>query len=266
MIFETDKYNILKKKIDSMNEKRIFKEKLSIDETQLNIVTDIGNNNLKQYIIKNRNDLKKYISTHPNFLKSLKPVPQGKNSPRIAKLMIEASKLANVGPMATIAGTIAEISIDYLIDQGSSYSIIDNGGDISFINKVDKKKVICGIYAGKSPLSGKIAFKFKNFDYPIGICSSSGSVGFSLSYGRSDCVTIIAKRSSIADALSTAIANNVNGITDDDAVEKGLLAADKFKEEFIGGLIIVGEAIGTIGKLPKIIENPSFKKNYLDPS
>jgi len=236
-----------------MNDNKIFKEKLSIDETQINLVTDIKNNNLKKDIIKNRNELKSYIAKNPKFVNSLKPI-EGNNSPRIARLMIEASKIANVGPMAAIAGTIAEISVDYLMDQGSKYSIVDNGGDISFINKKNKKKVVCGIYAGESPLSGKIAFEFKNYKYPIGICSSSGTVGFSLSYGRSDCVTIIAEKSSIADGLATAIANNVNGKTDNDAVERGLLTADKFKDHFIGGLIIVGESIGTIGKLPKIIE------------
>lgn len=236
-----------------MKDNKIFNEKLSIDETKINLVTDIENNSLKKYIIKNRNELKTYISKNPNFAKSLKPVEEN-NSPKIAKLMIKASKIGNVGPMAAIAGTIAEISINYLIEQGSEYSIIDNGGDISFINKKNKKNVICGIYAGESPLSGKIALKFKNYKYPMGICSSSGSVGFSLSYGRSDCVTIIAKKSSIADALATAIANDVNGKTDNAAVEKGLLTADKFREHFIGGLIIVGESIGTIGKLPKIIE------------
>lgn len=251
-----------------MKDNKIFKEKLSIDETQLNLVTDIENNNLNEFITKNRNELKKYILNHPNFLKSLKPVPEGKNSPKIAKIMIEASKISNVGPMAAIAGSISEISMNFLVKKGSNYSIVDNGGDIAFINKKKNKKVICGIYAGKSPLSGKIAFEFNNYKYPIGICSSSGTVGFSLSYGRSDCVTIIAKKSSIADSLATAIGNDVNGKTDNEAVERGLLTADKFKEYFIGGLIIVGEAIGTIGKLPKIVENKDeaifndFKDKY----
>ncbi|MDR2967881.1 MAG: UPF0280 family protein [Methanobacteriaceae archaeon] len=237
-----------------MNHDKIFKKKISIDETQINLITDIEKNCLKKHIIKNRNELKAYISNNPNFITSLKPVEEN-NSPKIVKLMIEASKIANVGPMATIAGTIAEISIDYLAYQGSTYSIVDNGGDIAFINKNNKNKVMCGIYAGESPLSGKIAFEFKNYKHPMGICSSSGTVGFSLSYGRSDCVTIIAKKSSIADGLATAIANDVNGKIDSDAVERGLLTAEKFKKHFIGGLIIVGENIGTIGKLPKIIEN-----------
>ena len=246
-----------------MKDNKIFKESLSIDETNIKFLTDIENNNLRDFIFENRNKLKKYILTHPSFLKSLSPVHGEKNLPKIVKLMIEASEICNVGPMAAIAGTISEISIDYLIDLGSKYSIVDNGGDISFINKINKKKVICGIYAGKSPLSGKIAFEFKNYKYPIGLCSSSGTVGFSLSYGRSDCVTIIAKKTSIADSLATAIANEVNGKTDNDAVERGLLAADKFRKHFIGGLIIVGEAIGTIGKLPKIIETHDFDVNHL---
>jgi len=244
-----------------MKENKIFNEKLSIDETQINIVTDIENHKLKEFIIKNRNELKKYIQTHPTFLKSLKPVNEEVETPSLAKLMIKASKIANVGPMAAIAGSISEISVDYFVRQNSKFSIVDNGGDISFINKKNNEKVICGIYAGKSPLNGKLALEFKNYPYPMGICSSSGTVGFSLSYGRSDCVSIIAEKSSVADAIATAVANEVNGKTDEDAVENGLLAAENFKKNFIGALIIVGESIGTIGKLPKIIENPNLE-NY----
>ena len=239
-----------------MNDNKIFKEKLSINETQINLHTDIKKNNLKEFIIQNRFELIKYIETHPSFLKSLKPVSEEVNSPKLVELMINASKIANVGPMAAVAGAISEISLGYLESHGSKYSIVDNGGDVSFINKMSRKKVICGIYPGESQLNGKLALEFKNYKYPIGICSSSGTVGYSLSYGRADCVSIIAKKSSIADALATAIANEVNGKTDQKAVENGLTAADKFKNNFIGALIIVGETIGTLGKLPKIIENP----------
>ncbi|RBQ22763.1 hypothetical protein ALNOE001_15490 [Candidatus Methanobinarius endosymbioticus] len=96
--------------------------------------------------------------------------------------------------------------------------------------------------------------EFKPKSQSIGVCTSSGSVGYSISYGRSDCVTVIAKEASVADGLATSIGNKVNGKLDSDAVENGIVYAKKFKNHFIGALIIVGESIGTIGKLPKIVE------------
>lgn len=283
----------------------IFKRKLRVEETNLNVLSDIDinsnfnnfnndnssddnkdnngdkennnyyikKNNLYEFILNQRNQIKKYMVNNPFFAKTLKPykIDNSKNAleiPKAIELMVNGSKIANVGPTATLAGTIAELSIDYLIKNGSNYSIIDNGGDIAFLNNYNKEKIVFGIYAGNSPLSGKIGFefKFKKKDQKLGVCSSSASVGYSISYGRSDCVTIIANQASIADGLATSIANDVNGKKDEDAVENGLNTAEQYKKNFIGALIIVGETIGTIGKLPKIIEtqNTGINKDFED--
>ena len=294
-----------------MNDIKIFKRELSIEETNLNILSDVDinsnfdnnninsnsndnsnnnkiinkkvnddynknynkGNNLDEFIINQRNQIKEYMVNNPLFAKTMKPykIKNSENTseiPKVIKLMINGSKIANVGPTATLAGTIAELSLDYLIKNGSNYSIIDNGGDIAFLNNYNKEKIVFGIYAGNSPLSGKIGFefKFKKKDQKFGACSSSASVGYSISYGRSDCVTIIANQASLADGLATSIANNVNGKKDEDAVENGLNAAEQYKENFIGALIIVGETVGTIGKLPKIIEtqNIGINKDFED--
>ncbi|WP_297898374.1 UPF0280 family protein [uncultured Methanobrevibacter sp.] len=251
-------------------DKSIFKKKISIEETKMNVVSDIDseNVNLNNFIVTQRNILKKYIANNPLFFKTLRPYkPKNQDissNPKIIRKMIEGSKIANVGPTATLAGTIAELSLDYLTKNNSNYSILENGGDIAFLNNYPEKKVIFGIYAGESPLSGEIGFefKYKSKNEKMGICTSSGSVGYSISYGRSDCVTVISKNACIADGLATSIGNNVNGVLDQDAVENGLSAAEEFREHFIGALIIVGESIGTIGKLPKIVEtNNEFISN-----
>jgi len=263
-----------------MKEMDLFKRKLNIEETKLNIVSDInintsfndnknGNfikrnyakNKLDDFITYQRNELKDYIINNPLFAKTLTPYNSNKSEstnliPKIVNLMINSSNIANVGPTATIAGTIAELSLEYLMEQGSKYAIVENGGDIAFLNDYSDKKIICGIYAGKSPLTGKIGleFKSKKKNCPLGVCSSSASVGYSISYGRSDCVTIIANQASVADGLATSIGNKVNGKLDSDAIENGLTTAEEFREHFIGALIIVKESFGTIGKLPKIVE------------
>lgn len=173
--------------------------------------------------------------------------------------MIFASEIANVGPMATVAGTIAELSRNYLINKGSKHTIVNNGGDISFITN---KKVICGIYAGKSQLSGKIAMEFKN--RKLGVCSSSGTVGYSFSYGKADCVSVISENTAIADGLATGIANKVKGKTEEIAINKGLSYCEEFKENYEGVLIILGDKIGTIGKIPKIINIQNWNLNNFE--
>lgn len=252
-----------------MNNQKNFTEMISIGETKMNVISDIDIEKLKLngFIRQQRNELKDYINQNPLFAKTLTPYKikskqtnkQNETNkpiiPEIVKKMINGSNIADVGPSATLAGTIVELSLNYLIKNGSKYSILDNGGDIGLLNNNLDKKVIFGIYAGNSPLSGKIGMEFKpKKNQALGVCTSSGSVGYSISYGRSDCVTVISNQASIADGLATSIGNKINGKLDSDAVKNGLAFAEEFKDHFIGALIIVGESLGTIGKLPKIVE------------
>jgi ApbE superfamily uncharacterized protein (UPF0280 family) len=230
-----------------------FKFKIDIEETKINLITDIYPQNLEDYIITIRNDIKNYMNSHPLFRGSYEPIIADENAPLIIKKMCEASQIANVGPTAALAGAISEFSRDFLIENGSKYSIVDNGGDISLIND---KEVICGIYAGNSSLSGQIGFKFKK-GQKLGVCSSSATVGFSASFGKSDIVSIISKNTIYADCLATSIGNKVIGKSDEKAVENALNYAENFTNYFQGGLIILNDTVGTIGDLPEIISlNP----------
>jgi ApbE superfamily uncharacterized protein (UPF0280 family) len=228
----------------------MFKISFDLQETKLNIVSDIDPVFLKEFIISKRNELESYISTNYNFLNSHVPLDIESES-EIIKTMVEAAKIANVGPMAAVAGTISELTLNELQKKGSKFSIVDNGGDIAFINQ--NKDVLCGIYSGNSLLSAELGFKFKPQKSSIGLCTSSGTVGYSFSYGRADSVSVIASNASVADTIATAIANNVTGKKDNEAVENGLNTALKFEEHFIGVLIILGDLIATIGKLPELI-------------
>lgn len=215
------------------------------------MITDIVNHNLYSFIISQRTKLKNYIYRNPYFLISFEPVSIDDSSPKIVKLMAKASRKAGVGPMASVAGTISQLSLEYLIRKGSRQSIVDNGGDISLINK--RKKVIVGLYAGDSPFSGKIGFKIKKNKKPLGICTSSGTVGHSISFGRADAVTVFAENASVADAIATSIGNYATGKKDDEALQNALDRADDLKEHFKGVLIIVGEHAGVVGKIPKLV-------------
>ncbi len=155
-------------------------EEIDIDQTHIRLKSDLDNINLKRYILRIRSELKRYISLNRDFLLSLEPLKYNEeNLPDIVFKMYESSAKADVGPMACVAGTISEMSLDYLIDNGSDFSIVENGGDIALIND---REVLCGIYSNNNVLGNNIAFQIKARKYPLGICTSSGKIGHSISF------------------------------------------------------------------------------------
>lgn len=226
------------------------KEIISIEETHITLKTDLQEHDLYYFILSQRQELKNYILRHKDFLLSFEPVII-EEAPLIVKMMSRAGRKAETGPMAAVAGTIAQLSMGYLLNNGAKNAIVDNGGDVALKTKKD---VVMGLYAGDSSLSGRLGFKIKHEKTPMGVCTSSGTVGHSVSFGRADSVTVFAKEASIADALATAIANDVKGNLDSDAVSNGLTRAEDFREYMRGVLVVVGESAGLVGKIPQLIK------------
>ena len=192
-------------------------------------------------VLKYRSQLEGYIKRNPDFLKSLEPIPMPQYAPEIVKQMVQAGQECGVGPMAAVAGAIAEYVGRELLTF-SPEVIVENGGDIYL--KILKKRTV-GIYAGESPLTGKLGLEISAKDTPLGVCTSSGTVGHSLSYGNADAVVVTAKSATLADAAATAIGNRVSGAKDiNGAIEYG---------QGIGNLkgivIIVGENMGVWGEV-----------------
>jgi len=181
-------------------------------------------------ILKHREALEKYISRHPEFLKALEPVALEKDAPLIVRDMIEFSRTAGVGPMASVAGAIAEyVGKDLL--EFSSEIIVENGGDI-FI-KTSKKRLV-GVYAGGSAFTKQIALEILPEKTPLGICTSSGTVGPSLSFGRADAAIVVAQSAILADAAATTVGNAVNEESD---IPKALEIAQKIP--CVRGVIVI---------------------------
>jgi ApbE superfamily uncharacterized protein (UPF0280 family) len=201
--------------------------------------------NLKEIAVKtikkHRQPLEKYIVSHPLFLHSLEPYAVEDDAPAIVKNMSNAARIAGVGPMAAVAGAIAEaVGRDLLTH--SSEVIVENGGDI-FVKSF--KKRLIGIYAGNSPFTGKIALEIEAEDTPLGICTSSGTVGPSLSLGVADAVITLAPSAALADAAATAIGNRIMAAADiDSEIEQG-----DNKYGLIGLVIIKDDRIGLWGKV-----------------
>jgi len=178
-------------------------------ETDLLILADKDlSGPAKEAIGKYRAQIEDFIKINPAFKESLKPIevkpPPGGLHP-IIKNMLDASKLAGVGPMAAVAGAMAEFVGKDLLKH-SKEVIVENGGDI-FLKSGSKRSF--GIFAGKSPLTGKLTFEIISSQTPLGICTSSGTVGHSLSFGKADAVVIISGNTSLADAAATAACNLV---------------------------------------------------------
>lgn len=192
-------------------------------------------------VTKYREMLEGYIRRYPIFLTSLQPLPVDDNAPRIVKAMSEAASKAGVGPMASVAGAIAEFVGTELL-AFSPEVIIENGGDI-YMKSLRKRLV--GIYAGQSPLTGKIGLEIAGTDTPIGICTSSGTVGHSLSFGKADAAVVLSKSAILADAAATAIGNLIKQPTD---IPNGIELA-KSIEGVLGVIIIKGEHTGLWGKV-----------------
>jgi len=191
-----------------------------------------------------RNQLETYIRERPEFLESLRPVAPDPLAPKMVKEMVEASAALGVGPMACVAGAVAEF-IGRDIDPRSDEYIIENGGDI-FLRTRRERKVL--VYAKDSPYSERIGLKLKPSVRPYGICTSSATVGPSLSFGRADAVCVIGRSSLFADGLATRLGNIVHK-------EDDIAAALEEGSTFPGVtaiLIILGKKLGAWGDVDLI--------------
>ena len=234
---------------------------IDLDETHIRLTSDVSDHDLKRYIFTIRRQLKAHILKNPEFGMALSPLemPDG-NLPDIVFRMYESSALADVGPMACVAGTISEMSLEYLIEKGSGYSIVENGGDIAIVND---RKVLCGIYSNNETLGNNIAFEIRPRSKPLGVCTSSARIGHSISFGDAESVTVIGRSASVCDGLATGIANEAAGDTGEDKVSNALEYAEGFREFFDGVLVICAGNVGTVGRLPRIVETHSFDANML---
>jgi len=213
-----------------------------IKETDLLIFADnLLKDETENSVLHYRHQLEDYILKFPHFLDSLIPLPLDECSPPIIKEMMHAALLAQVGPMASVAGAIAEFVGKDLLKH-TTQILVENGGDIFMKIAND---LIIGIYAGDSPLSNKLGLKIAPDTTPLGVCTSSGTVGHSLSFGKSDAVTIIAQSTLLADAAATSIGNLVKDKKD---IEAGLERAKSIRG-INGALIIADDQFGAWGNV-----------------
>ena len=232
-----------------MKTKNLFKQAFQFKETNCTIIADDESaiNTATSSIRHHRKQLEKYIQDNPKFLYSLQPVPVIKG-PRIIRLMAEASEKANVGPMAAVAGVLADLAVEDMALAGSEVAVVENGGEVSAISN---QPIDIALSAGDSPLSKQIGFRLEKF--PIGVATSSGLFSHALSFGEAEAVTVFAVNAGVADAVATAVGNLIKGDDFRGAVERGIKEALGI-EGVRGVFILYRGIVGKAGKVPQLIK------------
>ena len=194
--------------------------------------------------------LEAYIKKHPRFLFSLAPVPV-EDGPKVARLMAKATKNVYVGPMAAVAGVLADLAVQDMINSGCKVAVVENGGEVY---AVSNQPIDIAFAAGEEPLSKEMGFRLKQF--PIGVATSSGQFSHAFSFGDAEAVTIFAVEAGVADAAATAVANLITGDNVQGVIRQGIdraLGIDGVQGVFILYRGVVGKA----GQVPELIKvNP----------
>ena len=208
----------------------------------------------KDAIFEARQVIERFIAADPLFRDTLEPYDEPSDAHPLIVRMCHAARAAGVGPMAAVAGAIAEFSVRAMQEQGSDHAVVDNGGDIALLLAEETN---VGIYTLNPKFHG-LGLRCKPSGSVLGICTSSGVIGPSISFGRAEAATVISKNVALADACATKLGNLIER-EDQDAIQRGLAAVTSI-EGVEGALVIVGDSIGVKGDLPELV-NVEFSED-----
>jgi ApbE superfamily uncharacterized protein (UPF0280 family) len=189
-----------------------------------------------------RQVLEAYIARDPFFIATFEPYEPDSDELVITR-MADAARKAGVGPMAAVAGTIAWAGVEAMQEAGALFGVIDNGGDIAL---AADRPVRVGVHAGGAALSNRVAFIVPPQETILGICTSSATVGPSISLGMADAVTIFARDVALSDAWATSVCNQIR--PDDRSV------LDRIDPKEVEGVFaIMGDVTVRWGELPPLV-------------
>lgn len=221
--------------------------KIEIGETAATIGADREFVDAAAEAIKaSRAEIERQVRKDRFFLTTLEPYEPREVSGRVVRRMCEASRAAGVGPMATVAGVIAQEALEAMVSKGCTHAWVDNGGDIAI---VADRPVTVEVFHEPGATSA-FALVLEGTGRAIGICSSSGTLGHSISFGNADVAVAIASDAVLADALATAIGNRVAGPENlGECFNPFVLVPG-----FIGGIAMVGGEVAMQGDIPRLVE------------
>jgi len=240
---------------------KTYKHHFSEKESDVTIISESRTaiSRAKKAFFHHRAVLEDFVEKNDTFKNSFSPVKVSSEEEKIIKLMSEASFICDVGPMATVAGALADLMLESMQNNRIKVKMVENGGELS----IDSESPLnIALFAGENPLNINLGFRIKNEDCPIGIATSSATVGHAISLGQSDAVTVFAENATLADGGATKIGNIVKGKDIELSIKKALDLADDL--EWIRGVLISREdKVGYTGKLPEIIKIEGDKHQLL---
>jgi ApbE superfamily uncharacterized protein (UPF0280 family) len=213
-----------------------------VAETDLQIAarTDLRDDALR-LVEGARADIERFMDSHPFFADTFAPFDVPADAPAIVRSMSMAASLATVGPMAAVAGAVAE-HVARGLEPLSDEVIVENGGDVFLCGSTDR---VLALHAGPSPLSGKVGIELPASLLPCAVCTSSASVGPSVSLGRADAACVIARDGALADAVASALGNRVHSHED---IERAIEAVRGIRG-VVGAVVVMGERLGAAGEV-----------------
>jgi len=200
-----------------------------------------------EQIVRQRQILEEYIQRDDTFRAAFEPTDLRDDAPESARRMARAARLVGVGPMAAVAGTMAQLAAEAGLHAGADEAIVENGGDIYL---KARQPVIIGLYAGSADVGDRLGFSLQPNDTPLAICSSSGKMGHSMSLGDCDLAAVVAQDAALADAAATQAANLVRDVSDVDPTLERIAAI----EGVDGVLIAKHDRVGLAGSLPQLVK------------
>jgi ApbE superfamily uncharacterized protein (UPF0280 family) len=227
----------------------LLKNNFILKESQCTIISDKQEaiQAAQESIKRNRQELELFVRVNPNFLHTLTPIA-APEKPIVAKMMAEAAQKAGVGPMAAVAGAIADLAVSDMKLVGCEVAVVENGGEIM---ATSNEPIDVAVAAGDEPLSKRFGFRLTEF--PIAVATSSGRFSHAFSFGDAEAATVFCKNATLADAVATAVGNVVKGGSAHAGIQVGINQGSKI--EGVEGLMIVYKGqVGTWGKIPQIIK------------
>jgi ApbE superfamily uncharacterized protein (UPF0280 family) len=244
---------------------RVFKHHFTEKESDITIISDSKEaiDQAKKAFFRDRAILENYIGKYPLFASSFEPVRIFSSEP-IIQIMNQASEMYQVGPMAAVAGAIADLMLSEMKSKNPDFipaktALVENGGEIAIDSETDMR---IALYAGENRLNLNIGFLITKKDCPLGIATSSATIGHAVSLGRADAATIFCDNATNADAAATKIANLVKGDDIEQSIKTALDAVDNFPS-IRGALICRGNKVGHAGNIPQLFKIEGDKQKIL---
>lgn len=196
-------------------------------------------------VLEARKDIESVIRSDPFFLSSLEPYSFYKGS--VTRRMVEAAEMAGLGPMASVAGMLSQYAVERMVEEGADFAVVDNGGDMAIFSQ---QEVVVGVYTGTNV---KLGFKIEPSDEIRAVCTSSGKIGHSISFGYADAATVFGSDACVADVFATALGNEIKEEVDEESLTAVMEDFWGRSRNYVEGIFAVkGEMMGFAGKVPEV--------------